>query len=717
MRPATPLHFFCDFRVDIVLVFIAFGLLGPTTAPAQTPPHLWSHRFGSTSYDAGTAVAVDASGNLLLTGRFRGIVDFGGGNLVAEGGDDIFIAKYNLAGVHQWSQRFGSTSVDAGTAMTVDGSGNLLLTGYFRGTVDFGGGNLVSAGGSDVFVAKYNAAGAHQWSKRFGGTGGEIAYAVDVDGTGGVLVTGLFSGTVNFGGVNLMSAGFNDIFVAKYDAAGTHQWSHGFGSPGGDVGYAVDVDGSGNALVTGQFQGTVNFGGGNLESAGQNDIFVAKYDPAGVHQWSQRFGGTLGDIGYDVAVDGWGNALVTGYFQGTVDFGGGDLTSAGGFDIFVAKFNSAGVHRWSQRFGSTSGDFGNAVAADGSGNVLVTGVFRGTTTFGGGGLTSAGNDDIFVAMYAPEPAQPVIASIVDVGNDQGRQVRIRVIRSGLDNPLMGTPIDEYEAYRRAGAVAFSVPGAGQRSFEDPSLVDSGWDYVTSLAAHGLDEYQFIAPTLADSTIAEGQHFSTFLIRAVTTDRYVFYDSPPDSGYSIDNLAPGIPTGFAYNAGQLSWNESNAEDFDYFSVYGGNSDSFAAATLIDYTVDPAIDVSATPYTRYFVTATDFAGNEGKPAVIDAATGIGGTPTSYVLSVSAYPNPFNPSTTIRYTLPSKGRVTIDVYDARGAHIATLLDEERDAGAFTVRWEGQSAVGEPASSGVYFARVTHASGTKSYKMVLLK
>jgi hypothetical protein len=385
-----------------------------------------------------------------------------------------------------------------------------------------------------------------------------------------MLVTGLFSGTANFGGGDLVSAGFNDIFVAKYNSAGTHQWSHGFGSTGGDVGYGVDVDGAGNALVTGHFQGTVNFGGDNLVSLGQNEIFVAKYNSAGTHQWSQRFGGPLGEIGNDIAVDGWGNALVTGYFQGTVDFGGGELTSAGGFDVFVAKYDSDGVHRWSQRFGSTTGDFGNAVAMDGSGNVRVTGVFRGTANLGGGGLTSAGSDDMFLAMYAPEPAEPAIVSIVDVGDDQGRQVRIRVARSGLDNPLMGTPIDEYEAYRRADAAALSVPGAGPPSFGDPSLVASGWDYVTSLAAHGLDEYQFIAPTLADSTITEGQHFSTFLIRAVTTDRYVFYDSAPDSGYSVDNLAPGIPGGFTYTAGQLAWNESTASDFDYFAVYGSNT---------------------------------------------------------------------------------------------------------------------------------------------------
>ena len=112
----------------------------------------------------------------------------------------------------------------------MDGSGNVFVTGIFSGTVDFGGGNLVSAGSVDIFVAKYNANGVHQWSKRLGGTGGEIGQAVAVDGSGNVVVTGDFSGTVDFGGGNLVSAGSSDVFLAKYNASGVHQWSKRFRS-------------------------------------------------------------------------------------------------------------------------------------------------------------------------------------------------------------------------------------------------------------------------------------------------------------------------------------------------------------------------------------------------------------------------------------------------------------------------------------------------------
>jgi hypothetical protein len=103
-------------------------------------------------------VAADASGNVIVTGFFEGAADFGGDTLICAGGEDIFVAKYDASGAHQWSQRLGSTAGDQGLAVAVDGSGDVIVTGRFEGTVDFGGGDLTSAGGSDIFVAKYSDA-------------------------------------------------------------------------------------------------------------------------------------------------------------------------------------------------------------------------------------------------------------------------------------------------------------------------------------------------------------------------------------------------------------------------------------------------------------------------------------------------------------------------------------------------------------------------------
>ena len=759
-------------------------------ALTATAPHLWSRPFGGGSHDASYAVTVDASGNIILAGSFRGTVDFGGGPATATSSDDIFVAKYSASGAHQWSkwfglgasddqaravavdavgnvyvtgkffqvvtfdsffllssglddifvaklrasdgltlwaQGFGSTGSEAGQSIAVDGSGGVLVTGFFSNTVNFGGGPLVSAGSYDVFLAKYSAAnGAHQWSQRFGGTSSESGNSVMVDDAGNVFLGGYFMGTAAFGGGPLVSAGGQDIFLAKYSSGGAHQWSQRFGGTSDQAAACLSVDGSGDLFVTGSFYNTVDLGGGPLDSGGQSDVFVAKYNSAGTHQWSQRFGSTGGDWGNSVAVDGSGRAVVTGSFNGSVSFGGPVLVSAGFDDVFLATYDSNGAHQWSKRFGGTNTEAGIAVATDALDNVVMTSNFGGTAEFGGASFVSVGGtQDIVLAKYAGDPAEPQVLSIVDVGNDEGRRVNIRFARSGFDDPATGTPIEMYEAYRRSDPLLSSGSEAAP-PIDDPHLLP-GWAFVGGIPAHGENEYEMLAPTLADSTMSGGQYYSTFFIRAATAVPSVYYDSPLDSGYSLDNLPPDQPANVVYSNGILTWDEPTAADFLYFAVYGSNAPlsapqssvapSFAAATLIDYTVAPTLDVTSSPYTYYFVTATDFSGNEGIPATTSPLTGLDGTPSSYILSVSAYPNPFNPSTTIRYTMPSKGHVTITVYDARGARVVTLLNEEKPAGAFTIPWAGRDESGRAASSGVYFARIEAGNEQRAYKLVLLK
>ncbi len=763
----------------ILGITLGFFLIGfATPSPAQGPAHFWSKRFGSTGSDRSHAVAVDGSGNVVVTGEFAGSVSFGGTTLVSAGGADIFVAKYNASGAYQWSQSFGSAGTDVSNSVAVDGSGNVVITGAFTNTVNFGGVPLVSAGSQDIFLAKFDPNGVHQWSQSFGSTGGDAGNSVVVDGLGGVVMTGGFVGTVNFGGVNLMSVGGQDVYVAKYTSGGTHQWSQRYGSTSPDVGNAVAVDASRNVIVTGQFnlavsfgggtlssaggydiflakynssgvhqwskrfgggtydageavaadasgnvvatgsfEGTANFGGGNVVAAGGGDVFLAKYDAGGVHQWSQRFGGASGEVGNGVTVDASGNVVMTGFFFGLADFGGGNLTSAGNADIFAARYGPSGKHVWSERYGSTANEIGNGVAVDASENVVVTGYFNGTVTFGGANLTSAGGDEVFVAKYGSFAAEPLITSVVDVGNDQGGKVRIQFSRSGYDAVEPASPTQRYEAYRRNDALPSAMTASPAGPLSRQQLLDLGWVDAGSTQAHAAAGYVMDAPTDADSTSALGQHYSVFFIRAAMTTPSVFYDSAADSGYSIDNLAPGVPASFAYTTGVLSWDESSAADFDYFSIYGGSTNAFGSATLVDYTTATDLDVNASPYVFYFVTATDFSGNEGKPAVINTLSGTGETPTQYVLSISSYPNPFNPETTVRYTVPAKGRVTIEVFDARGGHVATLVNQETEAGAFTVTWNGQDGRGNAAGSGVYFARLTSPAGHRSYKMTLLK
>jgi len=154
-------------------------------------------------------------------------------------------------------------------------------------------------------------------------------------------------------------------------------------------------------VLSGKFQGSVSFGGTALTSAGGDDIFLAKLSGSnGAHTWSKRFGSTSGDISLGVDVDGNGNVVMTGYFTGSVDFGGGVL-SGSGLDVFVAKYSSAGAHIWSKRFGGFDTQIGNSVASASTGEVSVAGYFANTIDFGTGTLTSAGTYDGFIASIGP----------------------------------------------------------------------------------------------------------------------------------------------------------------------------------------------------------------------------------------------------------------------------------------------------------------------------
>mgnify|MGYP002413390481 CR=1 FL=1 len=150
------------------------------------------------------------------------------------GGDAALGTKVNAAGAHEWTATFGSTAVDDGWSVAVDGSGNGYTSGYFHGTVNFGAGNVTAAGNSDAYVTKLNAAGAHQWTTTFGGTSAEFGRRVAVDGSGNVHVTGYFKGTVDFGAGNVTAPGVDsDVFVVKLNSAGQAVVAPGGGGGGG----------------------------------------------------------------------------------------------------------------------------------------------------------------------------------------------------------------------------------------------------------------------------------------------------------------------------------------------------------------------------------------------------------------------------------------------------------------------------------------------------
>ena len=395
----------------------AYDLLGVSIANVVPDPGFsrWlkeAARTAITGEAVGRAVKADSQGNIIVVGNFKGSVTFGNITNIsytALGGSDIFICKFATNGILLQAKTFGGNLDDNVTALAMDASDNIFITGYFVGTSDFGGGSMTSdtgVYGCDVFVAKYDSVAiTNRWSKHIGGSFGNNSSAgIAVDPVGDVIVGGSFYMDVNLGdGSRPSQANSLDGFVAKYDGGdGHHVWSRVVGGILTDWVKAVAVDSLGDVVVVGYGYGSMDFGGGFLPSFGSSDLFIAKYAGTnGSHLWSHVFGGVNPDSAEGVAVDSHQNIFVTGTHGYTVDFGGASVTAPIDTGVYLAKYNSGGNLQWAHGFGSETANGGvgaRAVAVDSAGNVAITGNASGGVDFGSGVLTF-GEVNFYVAKY------------------------------------------------------------------------------------------------------------------------------------------------------------------------------------------------------------------------------------------------------------------------------------------------------------------------------
>jgi len=334
----------------------------------------WTKQLGSSGRDSANAIAIDSSGNLYVAGMTYGGLDWN----TSAGANDLFVVKYNSSGTKQWTEQLGTPSSDAANAVTTDSSGNVYVAGVTYGVL-----GDKNRGNSDLFVIKYNSSGTKQWTEQNGTDMWDEARGVTTDSSGNVYVVGGTKGNLN--GVN--KAGMTEAFVIKYNSSGKRQWTKLLGTWRKDFANGVAIDSSGNIYVAGVTERHLD---GN-ESAGNDDLFVVKYNSKGKKQWTKQLGTKRNDRATGVATDSSGNIYVTGYTYWGLD----GNTYAGSNDAFVVKYNSSGTKQWTKQFGTSSTDLADGVAIDSSGNVYVVGYTYGELD----GNTNTGNSDIFVVKY------------------------------------------------------------------------------------------------------------------------------------------------------------------------------------------------------------------------------------------------------------------------------------------------------------------------------
>jgi hypothetical protein len=303
-----------------------------------------------------------------------------------------------------WVSAFGGSSSDRGTAVVAAPDGSVFLAGHFTGLTDFGGSSIAPQGGPDGFVVKLSPSGTTMWVRTFGGAGPDFVRGAACDRAGNLIAVGSFQGSIRFGSEVSISQGGADAFAVKFAPDGRTVWARTFGGPEDDQAFAVATDPSGSVLVTGHMMSTVDFGGGPLTSAGSWDLFVVKLASDGSHAWSRRFGGANSDDdGFAIAADpGTSDVLVTGRVYDPVNFGGGLFGNSGKDQAFLLRLSESGAYRWAHRLGPDGAySLGQGVAVAPGGDVVHTGEFQGSIETGGAPLNSPTYISTFVTRYNP----------------------------------------------------------------------------------------------------------------------------------------------------------------------------------------------------------------------------------------------------------------------------------------------------------------------------
>lgn len=310
----------------------------------------------------------------------------------------------------KWARNGLGDAYDEAYNVTTDLNGNVIAVGYFASdSIVFGNVTLYnfSPGNDDAFIVKYDSSGNFIWARGIGGTGDDKSYSVATDASGNVFVAGNFySPVITIGSYTFTNAGnVGDIFIVKYDAAGTLLWATKEGGPGLEVPHAIIIDGSNNMIIGGQFASqSITFGTTTLNLVGSIDAFVVKYNSSGGVVWAKSAGSGGNDMTYSIAADINEDIIATGTFTGNATFGSITLSTNGSGDIFLAKFDAGtGAVLWASKTGGNTQDEGRCVRLDVYNNIYLSGFFQSDVmTVGSVTLNNfftAGNNNGFIAKY------------------------------------------------------------------------------------------------------------------------------------------------------------------------------------------------------------------------------------------------------------------------------------------------------------------------------
>lgn len=348
---------------------------------AQDAQWQWAVSAGDAGYEIAESVVCDASGNVYATGYYQGSVQFG--NWSSDSGDDmeIFVVKYDALGNFLWVQHAGSPYNDSAEDIAIDAEGNVYITGWFQNVATFGSLGVVSRGSSDIYIAKLDPNGNWVYVNGAGGLDSDRGYSIATCGDGHVYVAGNMYEEAFFGDYSIECDYLADLFVAEADENGNWLWAEWAGGPNTETCWSLAADGEGNCYMAGYISPDTHFGTITLTTAGPYDSFVAKLDD-GAWEWAIQVDSAQMDEAKGIVWSPAGCLYVTGFINGPAQFGSTLLTPYGQWDIYLAKLSPSGNWDWAVQAGGQYYDEAFDLALDPAGNIYVTGSIERSVQFG-----------------------------------------------------------------------------------------------------------------------------------------------------------------------------------------------------------------------------------------------------------------------------------------------------------------------------------------------
>lgn len=567
-----------------------------------------------------------------------------------------------------WTQTFGGSNIDVGHAVQQTADGGYIIAGYTR---SFG---MMS--GRNAWLIKADPSGNEEWNNAFGGDNDEEAYAVQQTVDGGYIIAGY---TKSFG------MGGNDVLLIKTDSSGNSQWIRTFGGAQDDEGYGLQQTIDGGYIIAGVTSSS---------GAGSRDVWLIKTDTAGNEDWSRTLGGFGSDGARSVQQTSDGGFIITGW---TFSYGPGFLGNA-----WLIKTDSAGIAEWNQVFGGSDVDRGYSVRETTGGGYILTGY----TSSSGAGL-----DDMLLIKTDNSGNEEWNKTFGGSGRDYGHSVRqttdggyiitgytLSFGAGGDDLWLVKTDSAGNQEWNTTYGGSSSDVGYGVQQTSDGGYIIAGHTLSYGAGLHDVFLIRLAPPamplftvtpdslwfggaaagdTLVDSVIVQNTGNADLIIASTTSSNAHFSISPASATIAPDSAAPFY----------IQFSAATPGSQHGFLVFHHNGSSSPDSVFVQADV-----------------ITGFGGEEG------------GIPKAFAMGPN-YPNPFNPSTTIRYQLPQAGEVRLVIYNLVGQPVRTLLNARVEAGVHNQVWDGRDDRGEEVSSGVYLYRLTANGYTRSRKMVLIR